>query len=77
MPPCLPAADWYLQQMAATDALLQRLQSKGPFRDAASAGEQLQATLERLGLTAAELGELASGAVVHVDWRASLAGAAG
>ena len=49
---------WYLAQLAATDAMLRRLRAGG---DATSAAEQLQAVMDRLGMTAADLARLSSG----------------
>ena len=69
-----PAAEWYLEQLAASDQLLHRLHA-GPgsaLGPPLTAAEQLSATLGRLGLTAAELAKLASGEVVSGE---SLAGA--
>ncbi|KAL4442507.1 hypothetical protein ABPG77_005091 [Micractinium sp. CCAP 211/92] len=54
--------EWYLAQLAASDALLRRLQgSSGTGLAPDDPASQLAATLERLGLTAAELALLASG----------------
>ncbi|PRW45490.1 electron transfer flavo -ubiquinone oxidoreductase [Chlorella sorokiniana] len=55
-------AEWYLQQLAASDALLYRL------RYGALAPP---ATLGRLGLSAPDLAGLASGQLVSVRWRES------
>ncbi|KAL4447797.1 hypothetical protein ABPG75_005016 [Micractinium tetrahymenae] len=57
--------EWYLAQLAASDALLRRLQGGGGAgQGAPDPAAQLAATLERLGLTAAELALLASGSLV-------------
>ena len=69
--PCL-TPDWYLEQLSVFDALLRRLRFGSHLDPPPTAVEQLQATMERLGLSAAELSKLASGEAVSGAPRAGL-----
>ena len=59
LPPAVAAfREWFLSELAASDAQLRQLAAG---QASTSAAQQLQATLRRLGLTAGELARLPSG----------------
>jgi hypothetical protein len=69
-PSVFPAAtafrEWFLAQMAASDALLHQLRVG---EDSTAAASHLQAAMERLGLTAAELARMRDGELAGGEWR--------